>query len=214
MKKELEREVMNTLYREKILSHRRYLRFYEIAKESDIPKSSLQRILPRLIKRGWIEKKNAGSWSGKEPEGRMYHLEVLRKNIDSPEKQRFHVREITKEYMEGLEKLPDFVDKTHGLHPNYKIKILRKGRLKDRVASLEKILTNHTPKNYDFYRIVEYPFLFKVTVTIGSDPKKEAYEYTFEKGRKRFWKNAANEVAKEVKDILRERNMPVFCNLY
>ena len=62
------------MYMEHLKQQREWFRLYEIVKFSGIKKSSLQTVLPRLIERGWIERKKSWSFSPKGPEGAVMHL--------------------------------------------------------------------------------------------------------------------------------------------
>jgi len=55
MKVELEIQIMNTLFTAHEYENRQYLREFEIASRLKIKQSNLKRVLPRLIKRGWVE---------------------------------------------------------------------------------------------------------------------------------------------------------------
>ena len=215
MKIELERDVMNAIYKQKVLQRRRYLRISEIARASGVSKASLQRILPRLVRRGWIKKEISGSWSGKEPEGRKYHLEYLGGMImDTIRHRRFHIREISNEYREEIENLPDFLNKTDRIHPKERMKILRKGKLRGRASSLQNTLKNHIPKEYTFYKIVQYPFIFRISTHSSSEPRKEKSGWIYMEGTKRFWKKSGKDLWKELKSIKREKNTSMFPSMY
>ena len=58
MKIGLEKRVMNTMYLQQKIHRKSYFFFNEVHEYTEIPKSSLQRILPRLVKRRWIRKFN------------------------------------------------------------------------------------------------------------------------------------------------------------
>lgn len=215
MKIELERDVMNAIYKQRVIQRRRYLRMSEIAKASGVSKASLQRILPRLVKRGWIKKEVAESWSGKEPEERKYHLEYLGgMTMDTIRHRRFHIREISKEYREGIENLPDFLNKTERMHPKERMKILRKGKVRGRVPSLQKTIKNHIAKEYTFYKIVQYPFIFRMSTHSSPKPEKENSGWTYVGGTKRFWKKSGKELWKELKLIKREKGTSMFPSMY
>lgn len=70
----LEKRLIFSMYMEHLKQQREWFRFNEIAALSGIRKSSLQRILPRMIKRGWIERQKSWSFSDKEPQGAIKHL--------------------------------------------------------------------------------------------------------------------------------------------
>jgi hypothetical protein len=74
MNRDLEKRLILSMYMEHLKQQREWFRFNEIAGLSDINKSSLQGILPRLIERGWIERKKSWSFSPMGPEGAVRHL--------------------------------------------------------------------------------------------------------------------------------------------
>lgn len=55
MNLELERLVMDTMYLAHHIYQKNHLFFNEISELSGVKKSSLQRVLPRLVSRGWIK---------------------------------------------------------------------------------------------------------------------------------------------------------------
>lgn len=56
MKKELDLQVMNTIFLAWALRDIRIMRFNQIAELSEIKKGTLHRVLHRLVKHGWINK--------------------------------------------------------------------------------------------------------------------------------------------------------------
>ena len=70
----LERQLILSMYSQHLKQQREWFRFYEIVVISGIRKSSLQRILPRLINRGWIERLQELSFSPNEPQAAIIHL--------------------------------------------------------------------------------------------------------------------------------------------
>jgi len=53
---ELEKNVINAMYQKRHTTKKQYFFFNEISKMSNVKKSSLQRVLARLVKRDWIRK--------------------------------------------------------------------------------------------------------------------------------------------------------------
>lgn len=74
MNPDLEKRLILSMYMEHLKQQREWFRLYEIAEFSAVKESSLQRVLRRLIKRGWIECKKSWSFSPKGPEGAVMHL--------------------------------------------------------------------------------------------------------------------------------------------
>jgi hypothetical protein len=74
MNPKLEKRLILSMYMEHLKQQREWFRFNEIAARSGIKKSSLQRVLPRLIGRGWIECQKSWSFSPNGPEGAIMHL--------------------------------------------------------------------------------------------------------------------------------------------
>lgn len=74
MNPDLEKRLIISMYMEHLKQRRQWFRFEEIAELSGIKKSSLQRVLPRLIERRWIECKKYRSFSPMEPRGGVVHL--------------------------------------------------------------------------------------------------------------------------------------------
>jgi hypothetical protein len=74
MNPDLEKRLIISMYMEHLKQQRQWFRFEEIAELSCIKKSSLQRVLPRLIERDWIESKKCRSFSPTEPRGSVVHL--------------------------------------------------------------------------------------------------------------------------------------------
>ncbi len=222
MKNELEIQIMNTLFMAHENENRPYLREYEIASRLKIKQSNLKRVLPRLIKRGWVEIKNDYSFSGLEPGGITYHL-FNTENIDIPKEayNPYYKKKIVTvpiEYVKkfqsrilGLKRIKnkyDFVSDEkqkeevtlksilENLPKKQRTKEEIKGRFKGRQPEWQKILTEGIPKKYTFYRMVYYPFLTR-KITIGENSFEK---FNVPKGKKRIWFKAAKEMRNEIKD--------------
>jgi len=224
MKTELEIQIMNTLFKAHENENRPYLREYEIASRLKIKQANLKHVLPRLIKRGWIEKKKAYSFSGKEPEGATFHLSFEKSNnipkeaINQYYKENYNVKIQTLpiQYLaEFYRRLPRLIqigteydyerrpyptkatlkEELEGLHSNSRFKKLRDGRFRGKKKLWEEILLEGTMKEYTFYRMVYYPFLTR-KVTIGENSFEK---FNVPKGKKRMWVKAATEIHNEIK---------------
>jgi len=221
MKIELEIQIMNTLFTAHENENKPYLREYEIASRLKIKQSNLKRVLPRLIKRGWVEIKNDYSFSGSEPGGTIYHL-FNTENINIPNEARnphYKKKIVTLpiEYVErfqsripGLKRIKNKYDFgsdkkrkeevtlksiLENLTKKQRTKEEIKGKFKGRLPEWHKILAEGIPKKYTFYRMVYYPFLTR-KVTIGENSFEK---FNVPKGKKRIWKNAEKEMRNEIK---------------
>jgi len=221
MKTELEIQVMNTLFRVHENENRPYLRKYEIASILKINHANLNYTLPRLVKRGWIEKLKAYSFTGKEPNSQTFHLSFEKSNNIPKEAVNPYYEgkistlpiEYMKEFyrrMPNLKRTQNEFDFEHGhftkevtlqeelknSHPSKRFKFLRNGRFNGRKELWEKILTEGRMKEYTFYRLVYYPFLTR-KITIGENRFEK---FNVPKGKKRIWFKAAKEMRNEIKD--------------
>jgi len=212
MNNDLERLVMDSIVRLHMLDRFQYLRFNQIAKKSGVKKSSLQRILPRLVNRGWIKKEKSYSWSGLKREGRIYHM-YFPNGIEKSrvkEKDGFYIHEISNDLQKELQNLRSYKDIAH---PYTRKKILRKGRLSGRSQSVKKVLSRHIPKEYIFYRLAEYPFFIPRTrLYVNSEPNPNDFEWKHPKGKKHFWKKCAKEIMDEIKSITWKKRYPLPIN--
>jgi len=222
MKTELEIQIMNTLFMAHENENRPYLREYEIASRLKIKQSNLKRVLPRLIKRGWVEMTNDYSFSGLKPEGRVFHLlhtenmPIPKEAINPHYEGEFTLlpREYVKDFYQRLPLLKsiqtpwDFVSNEkqkkevtlksvlENRYKNKRFQFLQKGSFEGRQPEWQKILAEGIPKKYTFYRMVYYPFLNR-KVTIGENSFEK---FNVPKGKKRMWVNAAKEIHNEIKD--------------
>ncbi len=194
----LERQVMDTMFLGFFISDRQYFRFNEIANLSNVKKPSLQRILPRLVKRGWIEKTTKPSYSGLKPEGRVFHL----LSYDEAKKQTYRElkmkvlfpSDLAEEFKTELKKL----EKKRNIKIPYqeREKILRRGRIKGRTELWKKIAAKKA-KKFSFYRIKEYPYLDRILGgRLKSKEKIKIPKWNVPEGTKRFWKDSAKEFRK------------------
>jgi len=224
MKDELEIQIMNTFYRAYENEDRRYLREYEIASRNKIKQSNLKRVLPRLVKRGWVEIKKAYSFTGKEPEGTTFHLSFEESNnipkeaINQYYKEKYDVKiqtlpiQYVAEFYRQLPRLKQIKtgfdyesipytksttlkEVLEDSHPNKRSKTLRDRPFKGKKELWKDILLRGTMKEYTFYRMVYYPFLTR-KVTIGENSFEK---FNVPKGKKRMWVNAATEMRNEIK---------------
>ena len=199
MKIELDRQVMDTMSLWSFIHARLYFRFNEIANLSNVKKPSLQRILPRLAKRGWIEKTTGLSRSGLKPEGRIFHLlsyDETKKETYKELKMKDHFpSDLSEEFKTELKKLAEKRN-INIPYPQEREKILRRGRIKGRAELWRKITTKEA-KKFTFYRIKEYPYVYRILG--GHLRKKEKIKipkWNVPEGTKRFWKDSAKEFRK------------------
>jgi DNA-binding IclR family transcriptional regulator len=75
VKSELELEVMKALFLAWYFKRREWFRFNQISDISGVEKPTLQRILPRLEKRGWIESWTGETFDPNEPAMAVIHLD-------------------------------------------------------------------------------------------------------------------------------------------
>lgn len=195
---ENEKKVMDCVYLSHLLSGRRYLRFNEILALANIKKPSLQRVLARLVRRRWIERKIHASYSGTKPENRMFEAVITRtakKSYKETKDLPFVESDILEEFAEKIDEL----EKKRGIKIRFELerrKIVRKGRLKGRNRLWKEISSKNNPKKFTFYSLIEYPYLYRIRGGfVSSDYNdKEIPPWNVREKDKLFWKNSAKDI--------------------
>ena len=226
MKIEHERAVLEAMYLAKLVSGELYLRKNEISILTGIIKSSLQRILPRLIKRGWVEEKSVLSYSKWTPRGKVGQLEWVWL-IDSKRNKRKALlpKEILDEYQEKLLKLTrtktersidwtkitkaeSYLDVVKQMNQRKQYRVLRQNSLpfRGRRKLWKNLLDKETPKQeYTFYKLLVFPYIFDRR--IGGHMKSNQNDKVFPrwndvpKKYENYWREAAQELKKIIKWI-------------
>lgn len=194
----LERQVMVSLYLAHHFYKRQWFRFNEVAKLTGVRKSSLQRILPRLESRHWIQSWRGESFDDNEPAMAIFHLQP----------RSFLPVEIVNEYNFRIQNLkrhvqyqtfPDLM--FHKQEQTYAEAIKEKNQRKNmpfkgKARSWHLAVASTMPRRYTFYQVIMFPFIHKVIFPYG---KKILVHYgaiysTVPEGTKRMWYNAAKEV--------------------
>ena len=209
MKLKLEQQVMDAMYLARILYSRLFLRFNEISIISGVNKASLQRILPRLVKRGWINVRVGPSYSEIEPMGMVGKLILVPyKNgiVPVPHEswKEFHETKARLQFEKNstpLQEDPnDWIEihKDEGSDSKSNNSIHSSLRWRGRNELWKDILRKQEPKReYSFYELIEYPYLLdkKRGGHLKSDENDIiAPSYNIPNGTKRFWKKASKEL--------------------
>lgn len=199
MEIELERSVMESIFQSHIIHRKFFFRFNEIAYLSGVNTRSLQRILPRLVNREWLGSIIAGSFSGGKPEGGIGYLlgfdDAKKENYRETRMKVGFPKEIIEEFKKELRKLAK--EKLDTIPSSQeKERTLRKGRISGRTKLWKKIISKNVGKDYTFYWLIEYPFLYRIRgglVPTNYDEKKVP-EWKVPQGKKRFWKSSAKDM--------------------
>jgi len=177
-----------------------------------------------LEKRKWLEKKTTYSYSDIKPKGKIDFMYLIpSKENDSPDV--WVSKSLMEKYMKEFpklkrkkiyttlrgEKIPEektFAQILEEIHPRKRSKSLKKGiRMPGLAKLVEKILKEEKGKKYTFFRLNEFPFLYRIRGGhVPSDYNdKIVPPWNFPMGTKRFWKNSANDMKyliKKWKDII------------
>ena len=196
MKIELERSVMDGFVRSYVQFGLQHVRFNQIARMSEVGKSTLQRILPRLVNRGWIEKQRKYSWSDGRIGSRLYNIHFI--NDSESKGNHFVIKEMKKDLEEKLEENESYRNiVNYGVHPKTKEKMVRKGTIPSLKPGFDKVLAGHLPTEHTFYRLIEYPFYFR-RPALENVQEQKSIEWACPKGTKRYWRRSAKNIFKEV----------------
>jgi len=186
MQKDYEAGVMATLYALSKIAGIEKVRFNQIASITGIKKGTLQRILPRLEKRCWIEKKEDWMWSDNTIGDRIYHYDVKNKIT----------KEVLDDYMIETSKEADAPWFDHIPRRSSRTGL----SMKVKRMLLKSTLKKHTPKKYTFYKLIMFPFMFafKPKELTTKEFERISKNWNIPKGTKRFWKQVARTTRKMV----------------
>lgn len=217
MKIELERQVMDTMMLSRHFLDRINLRLDEISAISGIRKSTLQSILPRLIKRSWIEKTVLQSYSNEEPKGEIGNLVLVMGKNKKGERRSLLV---PKEALEKIDKrypklLRTVVNYQFSQEPEYKKQSLRQAVEKMDIRKRRRIMREKSMKfsgrsklirnsfrgksfrKYVFYKLIEYPYHYRIRGRFMQANEEDLVvkPWNTPDGTTRFWKNAATDLS-------------------
>lgn len=209
---DLEHQVMDTFMLSRLILRRLELRFNEISELSQVKKSTLQRILPRLVARKWIQKieqfESRGSigqmiWvRGKNKEKVLEWVLLPKESVDYFESEYPNLvrsrPSLDDDVRVGDESLTDVIKI---MHPRKQSRILRekslrfKGRNKLLKDSYEKFFSH---KQYISYKLIEYPYFYRMRGGFMKSDENDlvAKPWNVPVGTKRFWKAAAEDIKK------------------
>ncbi|WP_337862596.1 helix-turn-helix domain-containing protein [Nitrososphaera sp.] len=204
MNHELEKCVMVALYLARELRNREWLRFGEISELSGVPKSTLQRILPRLEERGWIQRKDSASFDPNGPAMAVFHFggrhHIVKEISEEYAKQLPALKRVLKNqgpahYIDGNPKLFDDKEQTFEEFLSQSAKNLDKP-FHGKTALMDKVTNQFTAKPYVFYQLVYFPFIDDSIFQYGRRilMSMERDDQNVPVGKKRFWRNAAAEL--------------------
>ena len=211
MKSTLERQVMENLYIAGIMNVKRYFRAVEICNLTGIPKSTLQRVLPRLEKIGWLEKVTRYSYLDSEPTGKIEQGFLLRntktrkidiriKSMQAKYNERFPKlrRRLVKQPIKGEKTIEKqtFFEVFSKFSPTKQRRIRKTGMPFKGVAALNrKILKEEKVKKYTWYKIKEFPFITRIKRGTSRHLADEIIlAWNVPKRKKRFWQNSAKDM--------------------
>lgn len=180
MKIEHEKVVLEAMYLAKFVSGEMFLRRYEISILTGIRNSSLQRLFPRLVRKGWIEQKSVLSYSKWSPKGKVGQLEWVWL-IDSKRNKRKVLlpKEILDKFQEkilqlkrtlpishrkdrNVPKTESYLDVVKQMDQRKQYRILRQNSLpfRGKQKLWRTLLEKETPKQeYTFYRLLVFPYI-------------------------------------------------------
>lgn len=195
-----EYEVMKSSFLARELYGRKYLRFNEISKYSNIKKSTLQRIIMRLQKRGWIISRKTPSFSQEEPAMAKFHLQSLAighhivKEIDDE----YQTEKLKLKRYYGSLKVKDFSNFMYGRdQESYAEAVSKRGEnitFPGLNAALDRAINRNLAKEHVFYQVYGFPFIDDI-----DPPHYRLWSYTTKiegipRGSKPFWYQSAKEV--------------------
>ena len=194
MELEIEKQVMNAIYLAGCMG-KSFIRFNEIAYRSGVKKPTLQRILPRLAKRGWVRRREEYVWPDGNTAGGIFHLTGFKHPQTG--KEVWSCKEIVDDYearMKDLEtkKVGEWSEQTFSHNQLFDPKYHRRDEWKRTVA-------RYRPRAVTVYSLVHYPFLFSVG-NVNEPFNIDRYWGTPE-GARRFWKHAARQVIQAARQL-------------
>ncbi len=181
-----------------------------IVSYTKIPRSTLQRILPRLEKRGWIEKNTTKKIIGAVPYVQIDEISLNIYRDVSGNRIFINLDTTSEEFKEDLKKLSrqkihwgkngreiiieSYQEVLESYDPRKQSRILREGglRFKGKKQLLEKyndtLQTYQSPKQVTYYEIKKYPYLVIKNNKLKIDLKSD---FNIPYRKKRFWKKSA-----------------------
>ena len=214
MKDEHERKIMFVLIQTDLNSNLVY-RFKEISRITGIPESSLQRILPRLEKRGWIEKNESNKIIGYVPVERINDAHFC--SYKNRKGEKINVVLSYKSEQKFDDELQKLIRKESHFDMNGRLisksesyskvfekrkKGVKNGKMghsfQGRTKLLRKYLKNELPKQITYYKIKKYPYLIIKNNKLKIDLKSD---FNVPYRKKRFWKQNAKKI-KQIYDML------------
>lgn len=212
MKNEHERKIMDFLFQISLIPVM-ITNIDMISKCTDIPRSSLQRIFPRLEKRGWIEKNATRKHIGAIPCIKIADVDLLsHKDNDgntlfaipnaSKEKYLEELSKLTREYVsinDNRERIVEKISysnhlKTFDIRKRRRIEQNDSLRFKGKTALQRKYKrttpTIQSPNGFIYYIMKKYPYLIIKNNKLKMDLKSD---FNIPYGKKRFWKKNAKE---------------------
>ena len=202
MKTVLEKQVMVSLFLARHFKKREWFRFNEVAKISGVKKPTLQRILPRLEARGWIQSWTGESFDPNEPAaGAVFHLdhksfvpiEVLNEYQSRVQKLKRKVRLLAKDdsltYPKQEERYAEALER-------YGKRKKKDMPFRGKAEAWRRAFVSVQPRQYTFYSIIMFPYIRELLYPLGV---KILLPYGIDSGSvppgtKRLWYNSAKEI--------------------
>jgi len=152
---------------------------FEISNLTGIRNSSLQRLLPKLVRKEWIEQKSGLSYSKWAPKGKVGQFEwVWLKDSKRDRRKALMPKEILDEFQKQILQLTrtlparhrngsesrteSYLEVVKQMDQRKQYRILRQNSLpfKGRQKLWRRLLENETPKReYTFYRLLVFPYI-------------------------------------------------------
>lgn len=179
-----------------------FVRFNEVAKISGVKKPTLQRILPRLEARGWIQSWTGESFDPSEPAaGAVFHLdhksfvpiEALNEYQSRVQKLKRKVRLLAKD---GSLTCPKQEERYAEALERYGKRKKKDMPFRGKAEAWRRAFVSVQPRQYTFYSIIMFPYIREVLYPFGA---KILLPYgigsgSVPLGTKRLWYNSAKEI--------------------